>query len=85
MKNEPDKITDVRHLSVETERTVFDGYICQTLKQVGGNVTAHETGRSADARFARREDSGLQPAPRHGHACFRCPHRSGSCGSVCCE
>jgi hypothetical protein len=84
MKNKPNKITDVCDLPAEAERTVFDGHIHETLKQVEGNVAAQEIARPADARFARREDSGLQPASRLGHACFRCPHRLDSCRSVCC-
>jgi hypothetical protein len=84
MKNKPDKITGICDLSAEVERAVLDGHIHEALKQVEGNVTAHETARLADIRFARREDSELQPAPRLGHACFRCPHRLGSCRSVCC-
>ncbi|HXI71599.1 MAG TPA: hypothetical protein VNN22_14685 [Verrucomicrobiae bacterium] len=75
MKNKPNRITDVRHLSVDTERTVFNGHIHQTLKSVEGNVTAHETARPADARFARREYSVVQPATGQREACFRCPHR----------
>lgn len=84
MKNEPDKITDVCDLPAEAERTAFDGHIHEALKQVEGNVAAHETARLADVRFARREGSELQPAPRLGHACFRCPLRLDSCRSFCC-
>ena len=84
MKNKPNKITDIFDLLAEAKRTVSDGHIHETLKQVEGNVAAHEIVRPADARFARREDSGLQPAPRLGQACFRCPQRLGSCRSVCC-
>jgi len=83
MKNKPGKVTDVRHLSVETEHTVFDDYIRQTLKQVEGNVTAHEVARPADVRSDRHEYSVLQPAPRQRQACFRCPYRLGH-GSFCC-
>ena len=84
MKNQPSKVTDVRHLSVETERTVFDDYIRQTLKQVEGKAVAHDTSRLEEVRFARREGSELQPAPCLGHACFRCPRRLDSCRSFGC-
>ena len=84
MKDKPNKITDVCDLSAEAERTVFDGHIQETLKQVEGNVTAHETARPAGAQSDRHEYSVLQHTLRHGHACFRCPRRLGSCRSVCC-
>jgi len=83
MKTKPNRITDVRHLSVDTEHIVFDDYIRQTLKQVEGNVAAHETARPVDTRIARCEYSVLQPAPRQGQACSRCPYRLGH-GSFCC-
>src|ERR1700733_12865878 len=83
MKNNPNKITDLCDLSAEAERTVFDGHIRQTLKHAEGNVTAHETARPADAQSDRHEYSVLQHTPRHGHACFRCSHRLGSCRSFC--
>jgi hypothetical protein len=84
MKNEPNKITDVCDLSAEAERMVFDGHIRQTLKQLEGNVTAHQTAQPADVRSDHREYSVLQQIPRHGHTCFRCPHRFGSCRFFCC-
>lgn len=84
MKNKPNKITDVCDLSAEAQRTVFNGHIHETLKQVEGYVAAHETTQPVDVRSDRHEHSVLQPTPRRGHACFRCPCRLGSCRSFCC-
>lgn len=84
MKNKPNKTTDVRDLSAEAEHTVLDGHVRQRLKQVEGNVAAHETARPAEVRFARRDCSVLQPATCQRRVCSRCPRRLDSCRSFCC-
>jgi hypothetical protein len=83
MKNKPTNIKDVCDLSAKAERSVFDGNIRLTLKNVESNVVAPEAGRPADARCARCDFSVLQREPRQKQACFRCPYRLGRASIGC--